>query len=249
MIEINLVPDVKQELIKAQRVRSFVIFIAGVAGLGAVGVTVLLATYVFGAQFVRNNFADAAIASESKKLSQVEGLDNALTIQNQMTKISELHKNKKIDSRLFNVLTAIIPPAPNSVNISRTVVNSKDNRITIEAQADNGFPALEVFLKTIAATQFEYAVAGGKSKTVPLASKILDSNRSYGQDAAGRRVLRFTVNFTYPKQLFARDSSTDKFEAKIIGPTSKTNVTDSYVGVPDSLFTIKAADAPQQGDQ
>jgi hypothetical protein len=250
MIEINLIPDVKQELIKAQKVRSFVVFISVVTGIAAAAITVLLSIYVFGAQFVRNQLADDAIKTESSKLSSVDGLDKALTIQNQLTKLSDLHMNKKIDSRLFSMLTAIIPPVPNDVTISRTSVSADTQTITIDAQANNGFPALEVFRKTIEATKFEYIGTDDKPVQVNLADELTDSDRSYGQDASGHRVLRFTIAFKYPKELFARDSSRGAsksqaaFEAKIIAPT-KTNVTDSFLGVPDSLFTTKATDTTE----
>jgi len=243
MIEINLIPDVKQELISAQRVRSTVISIAIVAGIAAVGVMVLLAIYVFGAQQLRSTLADNSIKSENEKLSKVADLGDALTIQNQLTKLSELHDSKKIDSRLFDVLSAIVPPAPNNVAISKIAVDAETSTITIDAQADNGFPALEVFRKTVAATKFEYSDAENKRQSVQLADNISDSNRSYGEDSSGKKVLRFTMSFTYPEALFARSSLT----AAIVGPT-RTNVTDSFVGVPSSLFTQRAADTEGEGN-
>ena len=36
MIEINLIPDVKSELLKAQSLRNFIIFISTVVSLGAI---------------------------------------------------------------------------------------------------------------------------------------------------------------------------------------------------------------------
>jgi hypothetical protein len=43
MIEINLVPDVKQELLNAQRVRNGVISIAIVTGIGSLAAVAILA--------------------------------------------------------------------------------------------------------------------------------------------------------------------------------------------------------------
>ena len=238
MIEINLIPDVKQELIKAQRVRSTVISIAIVAGVVASGIVVLLAVYVFGAQQLRSSLADSSIKSENEKLAKITDLGDALTIQNQLTKLSELHDSKKINSRLFDVLSAIVPAAPNTVAISKIGVDAAASTITIDAQADSGFPALEVFRKTIAATTFQYTDSDNKPQTVQLASDISDTNRSYGEDSSGKKVLRFTITFIYPEELFARSSS----NATIVSPT-RTNVTDSFIGVPSSLFIQRAADS------
>ena len=51
MIQINLVPDVKQEMLRAQRMRNFTISMAIVVGLVAAGVVVILGL-VYGAQVV-----------------------------------------------------------------------------------------------------------------------------------------------------------------------------------------------------
>ena len=239
MIEINLVPDVKQELIRAQRERTSVISIAILVGLAAIGVVVLLAIWVFVIQAARGAISDNAIKDESQKLAQVEELSNTLTIQNQLSKLPAMHDNKSIDSRVFDVLTTINPTAPNTIAITNLTLDSATKTITIEAQAASGYPALEVFKKTINATTFEFT-ENGERQSVPLASQMSDSDRSYGDDASGATVLRFTLAFVYPDQLFSRTAE----NATIVAP-DRTNVTDSFVGVPNSLFAPKASD-PQE---
>ncbi len=236
MIEINLIPDVKQELLKAQRVRAGVISMAIFVGIAAIGVVVVLALWVFAVQTARGAISDGTIKDQSQKLSSVEDVSNTLTIQNQLSKLQEMHNTKSIDSRVFDVLTTINPPAPNDVSITNLSLDSSTKTITIEAQAVNGYPALEVFKKTIGATSFEYT-SNGEKKSVPLANGISDSDRSYGEDASGAKVLRFTLSFTYPDELFSKLAQ----NGTIIAPT-KTNVTDSFLGVPQSLFTQKASD-------
>ena len=239
MIEINLVPDVKQELIKAQRVRASVISIAILVGLAAVGVVVLLAIWVFAIQAARSVFTDNTIRTESEKLSSVEDIANTLTIQNQLSKLPAMHDSKSIDSRLFDILTTINPPEPNAVAITNIALDSEAKTIKLEAQARNGYPALEVFKKTIAATKFQFTEEGEK-QSVALADQMSDSDRSYGEDASGAKVLRFTLTFVYPEQLFSRTAK----DAVIVAP-ERSNVTDSFLGVPESLFTQRANDAPE----
>lgn len=234
MIEINLVPDVKQELIRAQRVRASVISTAILVGIVAVGVVVVLAIWVFAVQTARDVITDNIIKSESQKLSNVEDISTTLTIQNQLTKLAQMHNSKHIDSRLFDILTTINPPAPNNVAITKLTLDSEESSIKIEAQAVSGYPALEVFKKTIGATKLEYTEDGEK-QSVPLATGISDSERSYGENASGAKVLRFTLVFTYSEALFAKTAQ----NAVIVAP-DKTNVTDSFLGVPQSLFTQRA---------
>lgn len=237
MIEINLVPDVKQELIKAQRVRASVISISIVVGIAAVGVVVMLALWVFAVQTTRGVFTDNTIKTESQKLSNVPDIGNTLTIQNQLAVLPAQHDGKHIDSRVFDMLSTINPPAPNTIAITSLELDSEESTIKIEAQAANGYQALEVFKKTIMSTNFQFS-RDGQTESVPLASEMSDSDRSYGEDASGKKVLRFSLSFVYPTELFARTSTS----AQIIAPTKK-NATDSFLGVPKSLFTQKANDA------
>lgn len=236
MIEINLVPDVKQELIKAQRVRAGVISIAILTGIIAVGVVVVLLLWVFGVQAARGAITDNTIKTESAKLSAVEDISNTLTIQNQLSKLAKMHDSKSIDSRIFDILSTINPPEPNNISITNLSLDSGEKTIRIEGQAQNGYPALEVFKKTIDATRFEFTKDGEK-QSVALASEMSDSDRSYGEDASGAKVLRFALTFTYPEDLFLRTAE----NAVVVAP-SKTNVTDSFLGVPQSLFTQPARD-------
>jgi hypothetical protein len=236
MIEINLVPDVKQELIKAQRVRTGVISMSILICLIAAGIVVALALWVFALQTVRGALADNNIKTQSDKLAAVQDVSNTLTIQNQLSKLPGLHDSKSIDSRIFDILSTINPPDPNTIAITNLQLDASAKTVSIEGQAKNGYPALEVFKKTIDATKFEYT-QGGQKQSVALASQMSDSDRSYGEDASGARVLRFSLSFTYPDLLFSRTAE----NAQIVAP-SRTNVTDSLLGVPQSLFTQQATD-------
>jgi hypothetical protein len=237
MIEINLVPDVKQELIQANRVRTVVISSAVLVGLVAVGVVVLLAVYLFLGQAVRSNLADATINDKSKKLMNISDLGNTLTIQNQLTKINELHDQTTISSRFFDLLVAINPQAPNQVSFSLARYDSENKLIRLEGQAVNGYIAADVLKKTILGTTLSYRDEDNHTKTIPLTDNVSTSELSYGEDSTGKKVLRFTLTFVYDDAFFARSSK----DAVIIQP-DRQNVTDSFLHLPESLFSDRASD-------
>lgn len=236
MIEINLVPDVKQELIRARMIRSAVISGAIITTIIAASVVAILSVYVFGVQTVRSAVADDAIKKGSAQLASVSDLSKILTIQNQLTKINTLNDSKMIDSRIFELLQAVIPPAPNDVKISNLVIDATAKTITFEGQTPT-YPSLETFKKTILAANVRYTDADKKQQDVPLASDLSLSNISYGEDSTGTKVLRFTVSFTYADELFS---------PTVTNPTivliNGGNVTDSYLGIPKSIFTDRATD-------
>jgi hypothetical protein len=236
MIEINLVPDVKQELIKAKHIRNLVVSGAIGVGVVSVGIVVLLAVYLFGIQALRSTLADNAITDKAAKLKAVPDLANMLTIQSQLTNITKLHNDKNIDSRLFELLTAINPEKPNQVTFSLVRIDSANHLIHIDGQAANGFVAADVLKKTIQATTLSY-VTDGKTQKESVTDNISLSNLSYGEDANGSKVLRFSVDFEYNTNLFARSSN----DAIITRP-DRQNATDSFKRLPESLFSDRAAD-------
>lgn len=240
MVQINLVPDIKQELIRAERVRTSVISVAIITGVIAIGVVALLLVYIFGVQLGRGILSDNTIKKKNAEISQIEDLSNTLTIQRQLSLLPQLYDGRNVDSRLFSVLTTVNPPAPNEISITTLMLDAETKTLTIEAQARNGYPALEAFRKTIAATNLEFK-DGGELKTVPLTTQANESERSYGEDADGRRVLRFTLSFVYADELFSPVAE----NLRIVAPT-KSNATDSLLGVPKSLFTTKATDIEEE---
>ena len=246
MIEINLVPDVKQELIRAQTQRTAVISGAVIVAIASAGAIVALCLWVFAGQALHMSLLSGQIDEKQKEIKAITDLPSALTIQNQFAKLSEVHGSRNIDSRLFNILTTIAPGEPNEIQVSNASIDSGANTITIEAQATAGFSALETYKKTIEATNVSYTFIGGEGvdgekRNVPLAENVADVERSFGEDANGRQVLRFVITFNYAEDLFSPKSK----NVTITAPT-KRNATDSYLAVPNSLFAPRAADTKEE---
>lgn len=237
MIEINLVPDVKQELIHAQRVRLSVITISIIAGIAAIAIVIVLAL-LLGVQGARGFILDRSIDTNSKKLSNVSDINKTLTIQNQLDKISSIHESSHVDSRIFNVLTSLAKSGGSgdtAIQYTNVVVDTDGGTVTVQAQTPT-FNGLDAFKKTLAATNFQYTSAGSSDKqTTPLASNISLTSQSQALDASGKHVVSFILDFTYAPELLSPQSK----NAQVILPTS-TNATDSYEGIPASLFTEKA---------
>ena len=237
MIEINLVPDIKIEFLRSQRLRARVITLSVVVSLVAIGAVVALAMYM-GTQAIRNAYDDGQIKSEAAKLSSNNpDLTKLVTIQNQLNIISDLNSNKQVSSRIFDLLSAINPPAPspNHISVNTVSLDPSNNAITIEGSADAGFNGADGFKKTILNTNVQYT-QNGQTATTPLSTDVTVSNTSLGMDGSGKTVLRFTLMFVYPNQLFANDVS----NVTVQSPTGAVDVTDSQAGVPSSLFSQPA---------
>jgi len=236
VIEVNLIPDVKLELLRAQRQRLGVISLSMSVAIITGALVALLASYVFIVQSVAMSLADNSIKDETAKLQRVPDLAKTLTIQKQLDTVSSLHNSKLLSSRLFDIMTTIVPTGSSSIAISHIELDS--GNINIEGQAASGYPALEAFKKTISKTTFSYVQAGDTKASEPIhiASDIVNGDQRYGESSDGTRVLNFMISFTYPNELFAPTSE----RGRIVAP-NKQNATDSAVGVPTSLFTTVSA--------
>lgn len=231
MIEVNLIPEVKLELLRTRRRQRLVISGSVVLAIASVAIVTLLSVYAFGVQTVANSLADNSVNEQAKKLESITDLSQSLTLQAQLSKLNEVENGKLITSRLFDVLTVAIPEGANEVKISKLSFNSEENIIEIEAEAANGYEAMEVFKKTLAQTTFHYDVDGTAADPVSVAYDISEGERSYGEDNQGNRILRFTLSFSYPDELFDATLS----GTKVVAP-SKQRATDSTQGIPAGLF-------------
>lgn len=246
MIEVNLVPDVKLELLHARKVRANVITVSILASGASVAIVVLLSLFTFGAQGFSLYAADRAIEEKSAQLEKVPDLSKTLTLQNQLTQINNLHDSKLISSRIFSVVSTIVPTSgDDAIKLSKISIERNEDGvggvIKLDGQADGGFNSLDAFKKTIAQTNFVYSINKEKQEPIRLAQNISDADRNFTRDQGGNAVLRFTVSFDYPEELF---SSTIDPQARIVAP-AKQNATDSTEGVPKSLFT----NAPVREDE
>lgn len=231
MIEINLLPNVKRELLKTRVMRNRVISISFLVGGASIAAVVVLAL-ILGSQIAAEAVQNGVIKDRNDKLMAVEDLNKVVTIQNQLTKINEQHSGKKINSRIFDVVTAVNPVAPNNVSFSDIKVNPGSKTITLEGSAVNGYSALETLKKTILNTKVQ-TTDGDKSSEVSLTKEIKDGDTSFGENSEGKKVLQFSFSFEYAEELLA---PANNGTVSVLTPTGKVDVTDSRQGIPDSLF-------------
>ena len=101
--EINLVPDIKEEMIKALKLRNYIFFGCMVVAAASVAVTFIFGVILGGQQLARDG-KKSAIDDLSSKLNSYSELGDTLTIKDQLGNLSTLADNKKVMTRTFNLL-------------------------------------------------------------------------------------------------------------------------------------------------
>lgn len=161
--EINLVPDVKGEMIKALKMRNFIFFLSIVVAAASVGVTLLVGLFMGGQQLALTS-KQTTINNLSDKLNSYSDLDDFLTIKDQLGNIATLTNNKKVLSRTFNILSTLIPTGADTITISALSVNLSGEAptFTFDAQANAGkepfidYNVLDAFKKSMKYMRYDY---------------------------------------------------------------------------------------------
>ena len=136
--EINLVPDIKGEMIKTLKLRNFIFFLCIIVAAASIVITVLAGLAMGGQKAVMEG-KKQTITMLSNKLNSYSELSDFLTIKDQVDDIATLTNRKKVLSRTFGILTALIPSGPDIITISELSVDLTDStspKLVFEAQAD-----------------------------------------------------------------------------------------------------------------
>lgn len=161
--EINLVPDIKYEMIKTIKMRNYIFFGCLIIAAASIGLTVLFGLIMGGQQIAVSGKNDN-IEALSKKLNSYGDLNDFLTIKNQLDDVSTTTSNKKVLSRTFNILSALIPTGADTITISELNVNLSGAQPTLsfDAQANAGsepyidYNVLDSFKKSMQYMRYDY---------------------------------------------------------------------------------------------
>ena len=162
MFEINLVPDAKAELVEAQKSRNLVVFVCTVVCIVSVAFVVLSFLFKL-TQDVTIGSQDTHLKALSSKLKEYDGLDEILTIQNQLNTVEELKNNKNVISRVFMLLQSFMPTGTDEVTISDMTVDLENYTLDLSGQTVAGVGTdginsrvLESFQKQIGMMKYDY---------------------------------------------------------------------------------------------
>lgn len=131
MIQVNLLPDVKLEYLKAQRNKNLVLGLATIVTAALLAVTILLALHVYVNQAIHTAGLQADIDSLSKEYTEITGLDEILTIDGQLRALPGLHEGKPAVSRLPELLVIVVPK---DIELAEIVANFDENILRIDGQ-------------------------------------------------------------------------------------------------------------------
>lgn len=176
MYEISLVPDVKAELINRLKLRNFVVFVCIIVSVVCGGVVLALVGVTSGQGIaLANQDTELQCRSEGSNakvrcngygtaIKKFKNASELLTIQDQMMSLAVLNAEKIKFSRVFDVMSTILPSYShnddNDVKVSEISASIENDTLYFDAigRSKNqiGYRSLEAFRKGVERTYYDY---------------------------------------------------------------------------------------------
>lgn len=225
MIELNLLPDVKQELVKAGRVERIIIISSLLASAAAIALVITLFSL---SQIQKKHINDLNkdIEVKTTQLQKDSQLKKILTVQNQLNSLTTLHSSKPAASRLFNYL---IQTTPSDVSITNFTVDFNLHKITLTGIAPT-LSSVNKYVDTLKFTQYKLDKAKNNSNKKAFSGIVLTSYSVISDQGVS-----YTVAFQYDPVIFDINQN-----VKFIVPNQTT--TRSSTEQPTAVFK----EAPKQ---
>lgn len=222
MIQFNLLPDVKVEYMRTERVKRTVMMAAAAVSMIALLIFFILLILV---KVVQPNHIDNLsqdIKSSSDSLRDTKNLDKILTIQNQLNALPAIHATKPDTTRIFTYLAQFTPA---DIKISSINVDFAQKTINISGNAPSAVAANQ-FADTLKQTQY---IVLTDETTESEAPKSPAFTRVYSALPISGGKITYSIDLTYDEALFD-----NKKNIKLSIPTDVS--TASRQGLPSGIF-------------
>ncbi len=230
MIQLNLLPDVKLQYIKAQRQRRLVFSVSVLAVIASIGILLFLLS-IDGLQKKHLSDLSNDIKSESSELQKKPGINRILTVQNQLQSLTDLHSQKPAASRLFTYLVQLTPA---KVNINDIKVDFTMQTVTITGTSDS-LSDVNKYVDTLKYTG--YTTDSSPDKAPAFSDVVLSSFNLNTDTQDPSQAANYTIDASYDKTIF---DITQK--VKIIVPHRVTTRVQS--SQPTDLFKAPPSTKP-----
>jgi Tfp pilus assembly protein PilN len=200
MIQFNLLPDVKLEYVKAQRMKHLVMVVSVIiAGVMIALMSVLFVSTQVQKQHLANLQED--ISQKSSQLQNEPDINKILTVQNQIVTLNGvdeaaldgLHEGKPATERIGKFITQL---TPNGVKIAELKVDFQSNTISITGAAAT-IKDVNMYVDTLKFTTFDKDGA----ETAAFKPVVLSSFERADQDGA-TDTAKYKIDATFDPGLF-----------------------------------------------
>ncbi len=233
MSQINLLPDVKREYLKAQQMKRAFTVVSVLITVAVVSALILLFIFVqFGQpRHIKNVQTD--INASISKLKPTKDAVKIVTVQGVLEQIPGLEDKEPTTSRLFSYLGGF---TPQGVSYAEVRLDLAANTLTLSGQSTN-LEEANVLANNLKSAKFSYKKDDQKQIIPPFKNIVFSSLGKTEQSENGKNV-SFQLSFEIDQLLFDQSISEPTITVNgasepLLLPTDKPfNETSSATGVP-----------------
>ena len=223
MLELNLLPNVKINYLKTQKLKHSIVSICIILSLVFVILFGGFMYYVYMFQKAEINNQNAKITSYIAQIKSNKDLNKILTVQNQLNSLPGIEANTTVPSRLFGFMSQL---TPTNATISDLNVDLTSNTITINGSANN-LGTVNQFVDTLKFTTYQ---SGSSSHGKLAFNAVVLSSFSYSSNSSSvSNPAQYTITFNYDPNLLS-----DANNVSLVVPHLTT--TRSIINQPLNLF-------------
>ncbi len=220
MVQLNLLPDIKLQYIKTKRTKRMVIGISLVVIVASIALFLLMFSFVNIAQKGHISRLDKETSASISKIQNTPGINEILTIQNQLSVVNPAHEAKPATERVLPFINQFIPPGSKITNIQ---IDFTANTLSVSGTS----PDIQTVNKII--DSFKFATFVTKSSPDDKSRHPFTDVVSSGLSVSNAAESPFSINMTFDKSIFV---NTDEATIHIPGICSTRSCTEK----PESLF-------------
>ncbi|MBP6880963.1 hypothetical protein KBC31_05035 [Candidatus Saccharibacteria bacterium] len=232
MIQINLLPDVKREYIKAQQMKRMFVIVSVVITVASLTLLALLFVFVQFGQPQHIKHLQSDIDTSVSKLKGTKDVVKIVSVQGVLEQLPKLQDGKFKTSRLFGYVTGF---TPQGVSYTEIKLDLNENVLTLTGQSTD-LEQANVLANNLKSANFVYKQDNEKQTMSPFKSIIFSSLGKVEQADNGKNV-NFQLSFSFDPILF-NESITEPAIAvngaseRLLLPTDKPFNEPSATGAP-----------------
>ncbi len=230
MIQVNLLPDVKQEYLRAQQIKHLVVVASALLSLISIVVLALLFLYVQVVQPRHRANLQRDIDTGISEIKSKEDGVKIVTVQGVLEQIPGLQDNKLLSSRLFTYLTSVTPKA---VSYSEVRLDLTSNSISLTGQA-SAFEQTNELTNNLKSARFSYKQNDSTQSMQPF-SRIVFTSLGKSDQTETTKSIGFQLTFTIDPVMFKEGISdaqltVDASSDKLLLPNAQPFSSDPTIG-------------------
>ncbi|MEO6761693.1 MAG: hypothetical protein ABI220_04980 [Candidatus Saccharimonadales bacterium] len=191
IIQFNLLPDIKFEFLKTKRLERLIVAASLIATAACIVVLAVLLLVVEVKQKHDISNLTKDITTHANKIKAISGLDQKITVQNQLETLPSLYAASPQTSRIFGYIVKLTPP---DVTIGDLSIDFTANTMTIKGAAP-GLSSVNAYADSLKRATYDDATTSIKG----VAAFNGVTLTSFGRDQNGAT---YTLDFSFDPLLF-----------------------------------------------